>query len=525
MIGLAGEDGRLWAPIAVLTVSACASPYASSSLPRSFYRNFALALCALCATRSANVQAAPQERTTLRTLGKSPAGNFLDTKYKDKDEVKALGARWEPHQRKWYVPKGMSLRPFARWLPQADQPHAAGLQGHSPDTNHASARQQCRQNSGTYAPGGYTTTRETSSAEQTHGRAQGRGGVQGALQVDTRKYVPPFQACRDKEYACIECKGKVILKRGSIRVPHFAHYHNNSGIACGYYEHPGESQLHKDAKEKLRAMLQQQREISVIWNCAKCGYRDGGRDRVQYQEGDSVIVEYRDPAGKYRADVALVSGDAVRYIFEVMNTHATDQEHVSFRPEPWFEIKVDSLPDSDWTNISLTCERTDQKRFCADCQLRAQSPYSTRSQLWYGPSFVYNTGRGALENSSNSSSSNSSSSNRNPSRCWGNGMCLYETRFDDDLGFDVHCPWKCLLHKCAIPSCGTWLPQMELDSKGGRCLGHDMEVFMRKRIIHNRQSDTCFDCGERGHWAKECVNAGFIWKLKQQRQDGRTFFK
>jgi hypothetical protein len=55
VIGLAGEDGRLWAPIAVLTVSACASPYASSSLPRSFYRNFALArcaerACALCLT-------------------------------------------------------------------------------------------------------------------------------------------------------------------------------------------------------------------------------------------------------------------------------------------------------------------------------------------------------------------------------------------------------------------------------------------------------------------------------------------
>lgn len=265
-------------------------------------------------------------------------------------------------------------------------------------------------------------------------------------------------------------------------------------------------------------MLQQRREIRVIWNCAK-------RDRVQYQEGDSVIVEYRDPAGKYRADVALVSGDAVRYIFEVMNTHATDQEHVSFRPEPWFEIPVDSLADSDWTNISLTCERTDQKRFCADCQLRAQSPYSTRSQLWYGPSFVYNTGRGALENSSNSSSSNSSSSTRNPSRCWGDGMCLKQC-FDDDLGFDVHCPWKCLLHPCAkFASCGTWLPQILLDSWGGRCLDHDMEDVSRKRIIHNRQSDTCFDCGERGHWAKECVNAGFIWKLKQQRQDGRTFFK
>ena len=95
---------------------------------------------------------------------------------------------------------------------------------------------------------------------------------------------------------------------------------------------------------------------------------------MQYQEGDAVIVEYSDTAGKYRADVALVRGDAVRYIFEVMNTHATDQAHASYRPEPWFEIPIDSLPDGDWAHISLTCKRRDQTRYCADCQLRAQSP-------------------------------------------------------------------------------------------------------------------------------------------------------
>ena len=152
----------------------------------------------------------------------------------------------------------------------------------------------------------------------------------------------------------MECKGKVILKRGSIRVPHFAHYYNISGSACRYYESPGESQLHSDAKQKLAAMLQQRRDISIVWNCTKCGYRDGGRDRVQYQEDDSVIVEYGDPAGKYSADVALVSGGAVRYIFEFMRTHATDQAHARYRPEPWFEIPIDRLPDSDWTNISVT---------------------------------------------------------------------------------------------------------------------------------------------------------------------------
>ena len=162
------------------------------------------------------------------------------------------------------MPHGKSLGPFARWL-TADQLHAAGLRGHSSNTNHASARQHhsnFAQNSapvlanpGACARGGDTRTPETNSAQQTHGHAHNRGVVQGARQVDTQKYVPPFQAYRDKEYECMDFKGKVILKQGSIRVPHFAHYHSNSGFACGYYENPGESQLHRDAKQKVAAML------------------------------------------------------------------------------------------------------------------------------------------------------------------------------------------------------------------------------------------------------------------------------
>lgn len=42
---------------------------------------------------------------------------FLTTAFKDKDRVKALGARWDPNQRKWYVPAGTELALFREWLP------------------------------------------------------------------------------------------------------------------------------------------------------------------------------------------------------------------------------------------------------------------------------------------------------------------------------------------------------------------------------------------------------------------------
>lgn len=47
--------------------------------------------------------------------------NFLNTSYADREKVKALGARWNPDQRKWYVPAGIELAPFSAWLPTGGQ--------------------------------------------------------------------------------------------------------------------------------------------------------------------------------------------------------------------------------------------------------------------------------------------------------------------------------------------------------------------------------------------------------------------
>ena len=44
---------------------------------------------------------------------------FLVVPYQEKDEVKRLGARWDPEVRKWYVPEGRQLDPFSKWLPDA----------------------------------------------------------------------------------------------------------------------------------------------------------------------------------------------------------------------------------------------------------------------------------------------------------------------------------------------------------------------------------------------------------------------
>jgi hypothetical protein len=41
--------------------------------------------------------------------------NYLNVPYAEKDAAKALGARWDAANKKWYVPSDKDLAPFAKW--------------------------------------------------------------------------------------------------------------------------------------------------------------------------------------------------------------------------------------------------------------------------------------------------------------------------------------------------------------------------------------------------------------------------
>ena len=40
----------------------------------------------------------------------------LKVPFKEKDEAKSLGARWNPDGKHWYVPEGIDAVPFAKWI-------------------------------------------------------------------------------------------------------------------------------------------------------------------------------------------------------------------------------------------------------------------------------------------------------------------------------------------------------------------------------------------------------------------------
>jgi len=70
----------------------------------------------------------------------------LDVPYAEKDAAKALGARWDPTRRCWYVPDGLDATPFLRWVraPSPSTPASLpGLNLRSQETYLVTAPRRC----------------------------------------------------------------------------------------------------------------------------------------------------------------------------------------------------------------------------------------------------------------------------------------------------------------------------------------------------------------------------------------------
>jgi exodeoxyribonuclease VII large subunit len=64
---------------------------------------------------------------------------YLKVPYKERETAKALGARWDPDAKQWYVPPGRDVSPFADWLanpsPSTEVASTAGPQAVAPSNN------------------------------------------------------------------------------------------------------------------------------------------------------------------------------------------------------------------------------------------------------------------------------------------------------------------------------------------------------------------------------------------------------
>ena len=176
----------------------------------------------------------------------------------------------------------------------------------------------------------------------------------GAIDITTELYTPPYKATKNTQYKCTCCNELVIFKKGEIKTPHFSHY---SKSQCQYYDHPNESQIHKEAKLLLCYLLNSKRKIIINNTCCNCLINID--TEIKYKTCSEAYTEYRvtdnDIINIY--DVVLLSKNKIKYIFEIYNTHKQNRNCNN-----WFEIDATELinmniEDNDKT-INLNCIRT-----------------------------------------------------------------------------------------------------------------------------------------------------------------------
>lgn len=175
----------------------------------------------------------------------------------------------------------------------------------------------------------------------------------GAIDITTELYTPPYKATKNTQYKCTCCNELVIFKKGEIKKPHFSHY---SKSQCQYYDHPNESQIHKEAKLLLCYLLNSKRKIIINNTCCNCLINID--TEIKYKTCSEAYTEYRvtdnDIINIY--DVVLLSKNKIKYIFEIYNTHKQNRNCNN-----WFEIDATQLinlniEDNNET-INLNCIR------------------------------------------------------------------------------------------------------------------------------------------------------------------------
>ena len=41
---------------------------------------------------------------------------YISVPFPEKDHAKSLGAKWDPKEKSWYIPQGVSKQKFTRWM-------------------------------------------------------------------------------------------------------------------------------------------------------------------------------------------------------------------------------------------------------------------------------------------------------------------------------------------------------------------------------------------------------------------------
>lgn len=174
--------------------------------------------------------------------------------------------------------------------------------------------------------------------------------------------VRPTDGDKGNEYNCPQCLVAVVLRKGEVRRPHFAH---GVGTPCS-----PESVAHKTAKMLIAQVVRSWRAGGpapmVIRRCPRCH----GPHRQQIPESVHSAVLERPVDSCAVPDVTLLSADGgTLALIEIFATHAVDEAKKLMLSVPWIELAADHVLEDPLVWVPLQ-DHLKAFRQCAACKAR-----------------------------------------------------------------------------------------------------------------------------------------------------------
>ena len=168
-----------------------------------------------------------------------------------------------------------------------------------------------------------------------------------AVSADGR-LVQPAEGTRGERFRCPGCGTEVILRKGRVKRPHFAH---RGGDACS-----PESALHRAAKGLLRQVVTDWKRGVGPSPCVTrpCPSYPCAGAIVQDIPADvtHALEEVRVSDGSV-ADVVLFRGDVPAVAIEVLATHRVTSVKAQRLRLPWMEVRAADLLDRPFWWVAL----------------------------------------------------------------------------------------------------------------------------------------------------------------------------
>lgn len=171
-------------------------------------------------------------------------------------------------------------------------------------------------------------------------------------------------ASRSREYHCLDCQSRLVLKEGQERQKHFSHPPtSNTGCA-------GESLNHKAAKlllaQQLKRDLENNGKVHFQQHCpgiegeCKAGSLIPDTRTIACWSDVKLEVAYLD----FRLDVAIVNGPEVIFGFEVFHRHQVPEHKSTKLKIRWMELIADDILAF---KPRVPYRHEVSKRLCQDC--------------------------------------------------------------------------------------------------------------------------------------------------------------